>query len=146
MKFPYSNHRIGAHTCTNHTVPYGTALWGGVVPGTSCQATISLSLRDKSHLPIEDSHEVSVYASSPRGLAASRWSLRTEEQNTGETPTTIASASYLPKVVGRRGVLPSRKCPKLHGPSGHGHWRSSSKPLDNSLRFKKPARCGIEMS
>src|SRR5208283_2422634 len=23
------NHRIGAHTCTNHTVPYGTALWGG---------------------------------------------------------------------------------------------------------------------
>src|SRR5208337_1898414 len=26
------NHRIGAHTCTNHTVPYGTALWGGAVP------------------------------------------------------------------------------------------------------------------
>ena len=54
-KFRHSNHRIGAHTCTNHTVPYGTALCGGVVPGTSCQATISLSLRDKSHSPFEDS-------------------------------------------------------------------------------------------
>src|ERR1700674_1335382 len=27
-KFRHSNHRIGAHTCTNHTVPYGTALLG----------------------------------------------------------------------------------------------------------------------
>ncbi|HKM58454.1 MAG TPA: hypothetical protein VJX28_06885, partial [Chthoniobacterales bacterium] len=44
----HSNHRIGAHTCTNHTVPYGTALWGGAVPGTSCQATIAPSLRDIS--------------------------------------------------------------------------------------------------
>ena len=43
-----SNHRIGAHACTNHTVPYGTALWGGAVPGTSCQATIAPSLRDIS--------------------------------------------------------------------------------------------------
>jgi hypothetical protein len=42
--------RIGAHTCTNHTVPlpYGTALWGGAAPGTSCQATITTSLRDIS--------------------------------------------------------------------------------------------------
>jgi hypothetical protein len=40
--------RIGAHTCTNHTVPYGTALLGGSVPGTSCQATITQSLRDIS--------------------------------------------------------------------------------------------------
>jgi hypothetical protein len=39
---------IGAHTDTDHTVPYGTALWGGAVPGTSCQATIVLSLRDIS--------------------------------------------------------------------------------------------------
>jgi hypothetical protein len=46
--------RIGAHICTNHTVPYGTALWVGAVPGTSCQATITLSLRDKSHSPIEE--------------------------------------------------------------------------------------------
>src|ERR1700675_579846 len=44
--FRHSNHRIGAHTCTNQTVPYGTALWGGAVPGTSCQATIAPSLRD----------------------------------------------------------------------------------------------------
>jgi hypothetical protein len=35
-------------TCANHTVPYGTALWGGAVPGTSCQATIAPSLRDIS--------------------------------------------------------------------------------------------------
>ena len=32
----------------NHTVPYGTALLGGAVPGTSCQATIVPSLRDIS--------------------------------------------------------------------------------------------------
>src|SRR5271165_4903829 len=43
-----ANHRIGAHTCTNHTVPYGTAVGGGAVPGTSCQATIARSLRDIS--------------------------------------------------------------------------------------------------
>src|ERR1700722_5771433 len=42
----HSNHRIGAHTCTNHTVPCGTALLGGAFPGTSCQATIASSLRD----------------------------------------------------------------------------------------------------
>src|SRR5271166_3921550 len=47
-KFRDFNHRIGAPTCTNHTVPYGTALWGGAVPGTSCQATIAPSLRDIS--------------------------------------------------------------------------------------------------
>jgi hypothetical protein len=45
-KLRHSNHRIGAHTCTNQTVPYGTALLGGAVPGTSCQATIAPSLRD----------------------------------------------------------------------------------------------------
>ena len=39
---------IGAHTDTDNTVPYGTALWGGAAPGTSCQATIVLSLRDIS--------------------------------------------------------------------------------------------------
>src|SRR5580704_5546280 len=32
----------------DHTVPYGTALLGGVFPGTSCQATITPSLRDNS--------------------------------------------------------------------------------------------------
>src|ERR1700722_12929140 len=31
-----------------HTVPYGTALLGGVFPGTSGQATIAPSLRDNS--------------------------------------------------------------------------------------------------
>jgi hypothetical protein len=41
-------HRVGAHTDTDHTVPYGTALWGGAAPATSCQATIVLSLRDIS--------------------------------------------------------------------------------------------------
>jgi hypothetical protein len=28
LKFHHSNHQIGAHTCTNQTVPYGTALLG----------------------------------------------------------------------------------------------------------------------
>ena len=40
------NNRIGPHTPTNHTVPYGTVRLGRVVPGTSCQATIMESLRD----------------------------------------------------------------------------------------------------
>jgi hypothetical protein len=44
---------IGAHACANQTVPYGTALLGGAIPGTSCQATIASSLRDKSRSPIE---------------------------------------------------------------------------------------------
>jgi hypothetical protein len=30
----------------DHTVPYGTVLSRGNIPGTSCQATIGLSLRD----------------------------------------------------------------------------------------------------
>ena len=33
----------------DHTVPYGTVPSGDIFPGTSCLATISLSLRDKSH-------------------------------------------------------------------------------------------------
>ena len=33
----------------DHTVPYGTALWRDAFPGTSCLATIMLSLRDKGH-------------------------------------------------------------------------------------------------
>jgi hypothetical protein len=41
-KFRHSNHRIGAHTCTDHTVPYGTALWGGAVPGTSCHWSLDI--------------------------------------------------------------------------------------------------------
>jgi hypothetical protein len=40
------SNRIDAHTDTDHTVPYGTTFWGGAAPGTSCQATIVLSLRD----------------------------------------------------------------------------------------------------
>ena len=41
-----ASHRIGPYTRTDHTVPYGTARLGRVVPGTSCQATILQSLRD----------------------------------------------------------------------------------------------------
>ena len=37
----------------DHTLPYGTVLLRDAIPGTSCQATISLSLRDKSYWPIE---------------------------------------------------------------------------------------------
>jgi hydroxyacylglutathione hydrolase len=38
--------------CADHTVPYGTVLSGDAFPGTSCLATIMLSLRDKNHPPI----------------------------------------------------------------------------------------------
>ncbi len=37
----------------DHTVPYGTVSSRDAFPGTSCLAMISLSLRDKSHSPIE---------------------------------------------------------------------------------------------
>jgi hypothetical protein len=37
----------------DHTVPYGTVLQVNAFPGTSCQATIAPSLRDKSRSPIE---------------------------------------------------------------------------------------------
>ena len=32
-------------------VRYGTVFWGAEVPGTSCQATITLSLRDENSAP-----------------------------------------------------------------------------------------------
>jgi hypothetical protein len=44
-----------AYTCKNQTVPYGTAPLRRRFPGTSCQATIALSLRDKSHSLMEAS-------------------------------------------------------------------------------------------
>ena len=50
-KLRLANHRIGAHACANQTVPYGTVLLGGAVPGTSCQATIVPSLWDKGQPP-----------------------------------------------------------------------------------------------
>jgi hypothetical protein len=50
-KANHSNHRIGAHTGANQTVPYGTALLRWRFPGTSCQATIGLSLRDWGQSP-----------------------------------------------------------------------------------------------
>ena len=37
---------VGSAT-PDHTVPYGTVLSGGAFPGTSCLATIMLSLRDE---------------------------------------------------------------------------------------------------
>jgi hypothetical protein len=46
-KFRQSNHRIGAYTCTNHTVPYGTALWGGAVQ----------ALRARLRSPVPPGHE-----------------------------------------------------------------------------------------
>jgi hypothetical protein len=46
----------GAHTCKNQTVPYGTALWVGDGPDTSCQAMIAPSLRDKIIRPSDASH------------------------------------------------------------------------------------------
>jgi hypothetical protein len=40
----------------DRTVPYGTDLLRNAFPGTSCLATISLSLRDKSRSPTEAPH------------------------------------------------------------------------------------------
>src|ERR1700686_5779432 len=42
-KCRHSNHRIGAHTCTNHTVPYGTAF--GVALSQALRARL------RSHRP-----------------------------------------------------------------------------------------------
>ena len=50
-KFRHSNHSnrfTHPLTCTNHTYPTGRLFWMAAVPGTSCQATIVPSLRDKS--------------------------------------------------------------------------------------------------
>ena len=84
-KFRHSNHRIGAHTRTNHTVPYGTALLGGAVPGTSCQATIAPSLRDISQQALARCCcEMSVSASrrdnTDRSLARSAWGKRPSKE------------------------------------------------------------------
>jgi hypothetical protein len=62
----------------DHTVPYGTALLGGVFPGTSCQATIAPSLRDISQrAPARCCCEMSASASrrddTDRSLARSAW-------------------------------------------------------------------------
>src|ERR1700722_12258747 len=62
----------------DHTVPYGTALLGGVFPGTSCQATIAPSLRDNSQQALaRGCREMSASASrrggTDRSLARSAW-------------------------------------------------------------------------
>src|ERR1700730_7015100 len=43
----YDSRRCGGSAAPDHTVPYGTVLSKDAFPGTSCQATIMLSLRDK---------------------------------------------------------------------------------------------------
>src|SRR5580704_18224 len=67
-----------SHTCTDHTVPYGTALLGGAFPGTSCQATITPSLRDMSQRALarcccEISASASRRDDTDRSLARSAW-------------------------------------------------------------------------
>src|SRR5580658_9805959 len=62
----------------DHTVPYGTALLGGVFPGTSCQATIAPSLRDNSQQALarcccEMSASASRRDDTDRSLARSAW-------------------------------------------------------------------------
>jgi hypothetical protein len=48
--------------------PSGTGIFLHCNPGTSCLATISLSLRDKSHSPIEAPHNyLSAYGFEPPG-------------------------------------------------------------------------------
>src|ERR1700726_4772012 len=65
FEISHSNHRISTHTRAITLYPTGRLFWGGADPGTSCQATISLSLRYKSHLPIEDSHYLSTVRKAP---------------------------------------------------------------------------------
>jgi hypothetical protein len=55
-----------AHTRKNQTVPYGTALLGWRFPGTSCQATIALSLRDKDHSPMRSLIKLALMGLKPR--------------------------------------------------------------------------------
>jgi hypothetical protein len=51
--FQYCNHRIKVRTPARiRPYPTGRLFWGGTFPGTSCQATIILSLRNKSHSPM----------------------------------------------------------------------------------------------
>src|SRR5580658_2830475 len=62
----------------DHTVPHGTALLGGVFPGTSCQATIAPSLRDNSQQALarcccEMSGSASRRDDTDRSLARSAW-------------------------------------------------------------------------
>src|SRR5208283_5309494 len=78
LEFCHPNYRIGAPTCANHTVPYGTALLGGAFPGTSCQATIAPSLRDISQQALarcccEMSASASRRDNTDRSLARSAW-------------------------------------------------------------------------
>jgi hypothetical protein len=44
----------------DQTLPYGTAIWRDAFPGTSCLATIILSLRDKRHSTAQAAARVSV--------------------------------------------------------------------------------------
>src|SRR3984957_446224 len=62
----------------DHTVPYGTALLGGVFPGTSCPATIAPSLRHNSQEALargccEMSASASRRDDTDRSLARSAW-------------------------------------------------------------------------
>jgi hypothetical protein len=55
------------------TVPPGRGPLCIATPGTSCLATISLSLRDKSHSPIEAPHNyLSAYGAATLGNMAER--------------------------------------------------------------------------
>jgi hypothetical protein len=44
---------MGAHLHESHRTLRERLFWGGVVPGTSCQATITSSLRDISQWPLD---------------------------------------------------------------------------------------------
>jgi hypothetical protein len=46
---PISTRNTSGIGCADHTVPYGTALSRDTFPGTSCLATIMLSLWDNIH-------------------------------------------------------------------------------------------------
>src|ERR1700735_2179560 len=57
LSFQYCNHLIEVRASARiRPYPTGRLLLGWQVPGTSCQATIALSLRDNSHSPTGKPH------------------------------------------------------------------------------------------
>jgi hypothetical protein len=73
----------------------------------------------KRHSPIEDSHEISVYASSPRGLAASWWHREQESRTQARRllPLPRRHASLRSSAVGVSYLL---EMSKLQSPFGFG--------------------------
>src|SRR5580704_12720552 len=120
----------------DHTVPYGTAVLGGVFPGTSCQATIAPSLRDNSQQALarcccEMSASASRRDDTDRSLARSAW----ESVPRKNRPVGYGMIGYegrlgrLSRALNRYGDLspgwPSIRCASRRGLSDFGHFEKA---------------------